>query len=179
MNGFMRRSLVVLVLVGVALGTTWACRPEPDTKSDDPSEAVVDLPLEEPTEVHVADFVLTDNPRKEESRWTTPPVTVKRGEGINYPLPPQCEIVWVLIPDVIPNGNLRKYSGGSEWARKLSYIAFRVDVDSEPAVVLVPSNYPPSAQDIEIGYSILCLGDTGYSYIEGDSPPRIIIPKFP
>ena len=129
--------------------------------------------------VRVANFVLTDEPRKEKSRWTTPPITVKRGEAINFPLPPQCDVVWVLIPDVIPNGNLRRFSGGTEWARKPSYIAFRVDVDSKTAAVLVPSNYPASADDIQIGYSILCLGDGEYSYIEGDSPPRIIIPKFP
>jgi len=174
MNRFMMRSLVVLVPVCVALGTTWACCPKPDTKSDDPSDVIAESPLEAPDKVHEARFEVTKEPKSGDvSRRVIKPITVKRGEAVEFPL--QCDEEWVLIPD----GNLRKYSGGSEWARTHTYIAFKVDLKSGTAVVMVPRNYPASTDNVEIGYSILCLDDAGYHYIEGDSPPRMIIPPFP
>jgi len=104
-------------------------------------------------------------------RWKKiPPVTVPRGGGVRFKA--EIDTAWIVIPD----GKIRKYSGGKDWAKGKSFIAFKV-AEGE-AVVMVPRDYRESPTPIEIYYSVLAQNAGGeWEYVHGDNPPpRMIIP---
>jgi hypothetical protein len=175
MTGKMKSAAVTLVLVGVVLGTMMACgaggAPPPEPAKPAAANQAVDPKTSHDVslEAKATDDVKSD---VEVRPWRpVRMVTVKRGEGVKFIV--RNLTAWILIPD----GRLEQGSGGTDWRISDSYIAFKIDKGN--ATVIVPQDYPDSKVPTEIVYAILATDGKKLDYIHGESPPIIIIPKFP
>jgi len=170
MSSPFRNTFVVATLFLAVLVAGSACQPCPEKSEQTECEQDVTV-TEEPVFVHnrvVESMKMTDR-----TGWKPiKPVTVRRGEGVLFSV--EVDTAWIVIPD----GNIKKVFGGTEWAKAKSFIAFKVENGS--AVVMVPKDYPDSDFDVEIHYSIMARDGTDSSkwdYVHGENPPpRMIIP---
>ncbi len=99
-------------------------------------------------------------------------IRIERGQTADFKV--TNGTAYVLIPDA----HLAVVNGKMEVRAVGSFLAFIVDGDG--ATVKVPADYPKSDRDTVIHYSVLCFDEKGEAYYaEDESPPRIIIPKYP
>ena len=175
MTGKMKSAAVTLVFVGVVLGTMMACgsggTPPPEPAKPAAANKAVDPEISHNVSLEAK---ATDDVKKDvEVRPWRPVkvVTVQRGEGVKFIV--RSLTAWILIPD----GKLEQGNGGTDWRISESYIAFKIDRGN--ATVIVPDDYPPSDVPTEIRYSILATDRTRWDYMHSESPPMIIIPRYP
>jgi hypothetical protein len=175
MTGKMKSTAVTLVLVGVVLGTMMACgaggAPPPEPAKPAAANMAVDPEISHDVSLKAK---ATDDVKSDVVVRPWLPVkvvTVKRGERVKFIA--RNLTAWILIPD----GRLEQGSGGTDWKISESYIAFKIDKGN--ATVIVPDDYPDSDDPTEIRYSILATDGTRWDYMHSESPPMIIIPKFP
>jgi len=182
-NQLTRLTFVVVALVVLAgfLFAWWQSRELPT-----PTEAVEDVVIQEapsPVEdVMIEEQSGTANSEQQTTSadvmerpteavtWTKiPPARVTRGGGVRFIA--EDHAAWIIIPD----GRLKRSSGGKDWAKGKSFVAFKVETGD--AVVMVPKDYPRSTTDVEIHYSVLARHAGGdWEYVHGENPPpRIII----
>jgi len=157
----------------------WACQPTGDEAS-----AVHSTPTpENPTndgELHVVEFfdektpegVLVRKVRKIEART---------GDRVKFTA--HNRTMWVLIP----RKKIEKVSGGADWAKGDSFIAFKIenagemnqgDADNKgSATVLIRSDYKVPGEEDSFAYSIIEFEAPDWRYDHDESPPRMIIRK--
>jgi hypothetical protein len=109
----------------------------------------------------------------EEGAFSPPKIKaklVKRGAEVQI----NCfsNTVWV----VIPSGYFSQVEGGTDWAVGKEMIAFKIDRGF--ARLKLAASFPESNEEQSVYYSILFFDGRTYSYQEGDSPPRMIIPPI-
>ena len=164
------RALITLVVTGLAFGLACGAASKTPPKPEKPQS------IEEPQDPEVSHDVSLDAGDGEPLSYTerrpwrpVRVVSVKRGDGIKFVVGGLS--AWILIPD----GNLERGKGGTDWCVTDSYIAFKVEKGM--ATVVVPENYPDPGEDTEVHYSVLATDGTTWDYVHAESPPRIIIPK--
>ena len=121
------------------------------------------------TEKQALDAKIVKSPADPKKWKKIPPVEVSQGGGVRFTA--EADTAWIIIPDA----KIRRFSGGKDWARGKSFIAFKVK-DGD-AVVMVPSNHHDSKTPVVIHYSVLAQNPEGeWDYVHGDNPPpRMII----
>lgn len=185
MSNRLRNAFFVAVALLVLLGAAPACRPshemptppagvedvviqeEPDSVQDVTIEAEA---VSAETEQQAVGADVKKSPTAALKWKKIGPVTVSRGGGVRFKV--GIHAAWIIIPD----GRIKKSSGGKDWAKGKSFIAFKVE--NGEAVVMVPKDYPGSTTPVEIHYSVLARNAGGeWEYVHGENPPpRIIIP---
>ncbi len=117
-------------------------------------------------------------------------VVIERGDDSRLPRPQRPRIVprggkARFVDDVgtsyilVPSPEIRKIVDGRELAAEDGFVAIRVE-PGRPGVLKIPEDYPGRERTVVLQYAILaCEGtgeDRGCEYVEGGSPPWIIIP---
>lgn len=160
MHRSMKRTVILLAVVGVTLAATLACQPSAEKAA--PAAATV-APEPQPAndlELRGAGNTLINAIRVE--RGATTEFRVMNGK------------IFVLIPD----SHLMIVDGETEVPATGGFLAFVVGL--EGVTVKVPADYPKSEDDTVIRYSVLCVDEKGeVYYAEGGSPPDFIIPPVP
>ena len=160
MHRSMKRTIILLAVVGVALATTLACQPCGD-------KAPLAVPTDPPKEQPADNLEL-----KGAGNTLIRPILVERGGTTEFRV--TNGTAFVLIPDA----HLVVVDRESEVPAVGGILAFIVDQDG--VTVKVPRNYTESDRPTTIHYSVLCFDQEGeVYYAEGESPPKIIIPRLP
>ena len=160
MHRSMKRTVILLAVAGVTLAATLSCQPCGDKASLDVQTIVPEAQPADNLELRGDRNTLINAIRVE--RGGTAEFRVTNGTA------------YVLIPDA----HLAVVDENMEVRAVGSFLAFIVDGDG--ATVKIPADYPKSDHDTVIRYSVLCFDEKGKTYYaEDESPPRIIIPKYP
>ena len=160
MHRSMKRTVILLAIAGLTLATTWSCQPCGD-------KVVLDVPTNVPEAQPANNLEL-----RGDRNTLINAIRVERGGTAEFRV--TNGTAYVLIPDA----HLTVVNGKMEVPAVGSILAFIVDGDG--ATVKVPADYPKSDRDTVIRYSVLCFDEKGAAYYaEDESPPRIIIPKYP
>lgn len=104
------------------------------------------------------------------------PVVVHRGGQVVFTNPKGT--LYLLFP----NPDLKQVADGIEKPAKDGFLAFEVGPGAE-GVLKVPAGFPNPGRDVRIQYSVLTCEGSGEQrqceYVEGASPPWIIVPPVP
>lgn len=184
MSNLSRKPFVVAMALLILLGASPACRS--NGESPVPTEEVTDVLIEEDPEpvenIEIAAESMSAETEQQSTRadvkksdppamkWKKiKPVEVPRGGGVRFIV--KGGAAWITIPD----GQIKRSSGGRDWAKGQSFITFRVEEGE--AVVMVPRDYSSPTKTSEIHYSVLARNGGGrWEYVHGENPPpRIVI----
>jgi hypothetical protein len=159
----MKGAAVFFVLVVIALGINWTCSNGHATQVE---------PKGAPDGIELDRFEITFDV-KENAYAKIPAIRVHRGGTIMFTA--ATGTAFFLFPDK----GLGTVVDGVDMVAGGPFVAFKVG-DGRIGVLKVPRGFPDSKNDVEIPYSVLACTGEGIGmkcqYVEGKSPPKIIIP---
>jgi len=158
MSGFWRGAVTALALIAVVVGVYWACLFQP--------------PQIEPTEMREV-TIEVDFGLKPKIPFVKVPVTADpNNPGVDLrkiTFKTDRGTAWVIIP---VEGKV--FYASSEQVSLPSRVTV-LKVDTNGATLVITEK---NGQEIEVEYQVLCDDGKERYWAEGQSPPRIIIPKW-
>ncbi|MCK5376326.1 MAG: hypothetical protein KAJ97_04530 [Acidobacteria bacterium] len=154
MSVFGRRAVIVLVLASVALSAQWGCGSAALQEVEE-----LTIKVDSRLKPKIPRIKVKKVPDPHNSAGTIRRVTFKTDKGT----------AWVFIPVA---GKV--ISQGSEQV-SLSSRVTALKADTNGATLVITEK---NEQEIEVEYQVLCDDGKDRYWAEGQSPPRIIIPKW-
>jgi hypothetical protein len=162
------------VLTSLVIFGASACQPREEGGPSELSTPTPETQIEE-GELHVVELFDEVTPEGTFVQRRVPKIRARQGDRVKFISPDRS--IWVLIP----RAKIEQSSGGTDWAKGSSFIAFAIETGDESgkgsATVLIRSDYNVPDEEDDFAYSIIELEEGDWRYVHDESPPRMIIRK--